>query len=593
MAPLKAKTHLIAKYAALAIILARACIAGQDKATATPAEIRAQFDVRIPMRDGVHLSADIWMPSAPGRYPSIIIRTPYLKNWDGQYTAAFYASHGYVFIVQDVRGRGDSEGEFNYFFADAHDGYDTVEWVAAQPWSNGRVGMTGHSYSGTVQWLAARERPPHLVCIAPSAAAGRTFDEMPYQGGAFLMELMLNWLNLTSYRASTGTEGLDMQAIYKHRPLLTMDDALGRRMRLFREFLEHDTLDNYWKRIQFTNEDFEKIEIPALHATGWFDVQEPGALFYWRGMSSSSPAKDKQFLIVGPWNHWQVALGGKDNKLGEFAFPDSVVDLTAIQLAFFDHFLKGSTPNFDFPRARIYTTGSNKWHDEQKYPLADTSAQSLYFHSQGKANTLSGDGRLTWVAPMEEPADHYTYSPDNPVSPGNSDLGSADARTDQRFIERREDVLVYTSEIVKEPLTTVGKVFVHLFASSDALDTDFTARLLDVYPDGRALQLGPRFGGIIRARYRKGYAGAEMLTPNQIEHYQIELFDIAHTFLPGHAIRVEISSSYAPYINPNSNTGKPVATDTEWKTAHQAIFHDAKHDSYVSLPILPKDKKDN
>src|SRR5262249_42092178 len=149
----------------------------------------------IPMRDGVHLSADIWMPSAPGRYPSILIRTPYMKAWDGQYTAAFYANNGYVFVVQDVRGRGDSEGEFNYFFSDGHDGYDTVEWMAAQPWSNGKVGMTGHSYSGTVQWLAAHERPPHLVCIVPSAPAGRVFDEMPYQGGAFLMELELNWLN--------------------------------------------------------------------------------------------------------------------------------------------------------------------------------------------------------------------------------------------------------------------------------------------------------------------------------------------------------------------------------------------------------------
>jgi len=406
---------------------------------------------------------------------------------------------------------------------------------------------------------------------------------MPYQGGAFLLEMMLNWLNLTSYRASTGTDGLDMKAIHRHRPILTMDDALGRHMRLFREFLEHDTLDAYWKRIQFTQEDFQKIDIPALQATGWFDAIQPGALFYWRGMANS-PARDKQFLIVGPWSHWQVALGGKENKLGGLEFPDSVVDLTAVHLAFFDHFLKGNTPSFDFPRARLYIMGSNLWRDEQQYPPPDAHPRSLYFHSQGKANTTGGDGHLSWDAPLDEVPDQFVYSPENPVPSQGYDQEEG---TDQRFLENRDDVLVYSSEKIKEPLTTVGRVSVHLFASSDSRDTDFTARLLDVYPDGRAFQLGARPVSVIRARYRKGYAGTELLEPNHTDQFEIDLDDLAHTFLPGHQIRVEISSSYAPYINPNSNTGQPVATDTERKIAHQTIHHDARHASYIALPILP------
>jgi putative CocE/NonD family hydrolase len=277
----------------------------------------------------------------------------------------------------------------------------------------------------------------------------------------------------------------------------------------------------------------------------------------------------------------QTFVGG-DKKIGDFEFSgDSIYDLKALHLAFFDHFLKGSAPKFDFPRAHIYVTGSNKWRDEQEYPPATAQTRSLYLHSGGKANTLGGDGKLTWDAPADELQDRYTYYPENPVPDG---LGYGN---DQRDIERRDDVLVYTSEALRDPVEIVGDVFVHAFASSDARDTDFFARLLDVYPDGRTLALGPRFFGVIRARYRNGREHTELLTPGKTEHYQIELFDIGHTFLPGHQIRVEITSSNAPSINPNSNTGNPVATDTDSRPAKQTIFHDRSAASYVALPIIP------
>jgi uncharacterized protein len=564
----------------LALVLAASHARAEDG-------IRNQFGVRTPMRDGVNLSSDIWFPREPGRYPIILVRTPYIKG-PGILglvpLARFYAEHGYVFVIQDTRGRGDSDGTFNFFFSEGKDGYDTIEWLAAQPWSNGKVGMIGVSYLGTVQWLAAREHPPHLVCIAPTAPAGRYFNEIPYSGGAFTLAWALSWLNGTSDRSQQGADaaGIDIDAILKLRPLLTVDEKFGRRIPLYREFLQHDTLDDYWKRIQFTAEDFKTINIPTLTTTGWFDGDQFGALFYWRGMRAHSPARNNQYLLAGPWTHVQTFIGGQ-GKLGDFEFSAaSIFDLRTLQLAFLDHFLKGTAPKFDFPRAHIYVTGSNKWRDEEEYPPAAARARGLYFHSGGRANTLGGDGRLTWEAPKSEAVDHFTYDPQRPVSPAAGEEPGAD----QRYIERRDDVLVYTSESLGKPVEVIGNVAVHLYAASDAKDTDFTARLLDVYPDGRALQLGPEPAAIIRARYRNSMERTELLIRGQTEHYQIDLGDYAHSFLPGHRIRVEISSSYAPMFSPNSNTGNPVATDTESQIAKQTIFHMRTAASYIALPVM-------
>jgi putative CocE/NonD family hydrolase len=546
-------------------LLAALCLVSNRGEARAEAPFRMLLGARTPMRDGVNLSSDIWVPKEPGRYPTILVRTPYIKA-EGDVAnlvtplAMFYAQHGYVVVIQDTRGRGDSDGKFDFFFTEGHDGYDTIEWVAAQPWSNGKIGMLGVSYLGVVQWLAAREHPPHLVCIAPTAAAGRWLEELPYQGGAFELAWAIDWLNATSDRSGQGTNaaGLDMKEILKHRPLLTVDEAFGRRMPLYRQFLQHGTMDAYWKRIRFTEDDFRHLDIPALTITGWFDAGQPGALFYWSNMRAYSPAKDNQYLLVGPWTHIQTFAGG-ERKLGGFEFSsDSIYDLKSLDLAFFDHFMKGGTSSFDFPRARIYVTGSNIWRDEPEYPPAAAKIRALYFHSRGHANTFDGDGRLSWEPAKRERPDHYTYLPDSPVTPPDGD----ETGLDQRDIERRADVLVYTSGVLKEPIEIIGRILVHLFAASDARDTDFTARLLDVYPDGRALRLGSRDVGIIRARYRNDLEHTELLTPGKTEHYRIELYDIAHAFLPGHRIRIEISSSYAPVFAPSNG-------------------------SYVDLPVMP------
>lgn len=554
-------------------------------------QIRHKFDVRIPMRDGVKLSADVWLPQEEGKYPAIIIRLPYLKTMrEAKFPdiAKLFASQGYVFLVQDCRGRGDSEGEFDFYFTDGDDGYDTIEWVATQPWCDGKVGMMGVSYLGAVQWLAARERPPHLVCITPTAPSGRYFDELPYIGGAWMMQWALTWLNGVSARMAQENLGsVDWESVFSHRPLITMDEEMGRRMRLYKEWLEHNTIDDYWKRILFTPDDFRKMDLPALHVTGWFDGDQPGALSYWDGMNKYSPGKDRQYLLIGPWTHVQTLLGG-GLKIGEMEFSaDSIIDRMAQHLAFFGHYLKGTAPEFDQPRVKVYLTGSNEWKEFEDYPPPQVQNKPLYFHSGGKANTLLGDGALSWEIPEEEPGDKYTYNPQNPIRFGLEDEMYA---TDNRLVEIRDDVLVYTSEELTEPATILGRVFVHLYAASDALDTDFTAKLLDVCPDGKALNLGPNGMGIRRARYRNGYTKEELLTPNKPEKFTIELFDIGHTFLKGHKIRIEISSSAYPMFNPNQNTGNPVATDTEWKKANQTIYHDSNRPSHVELPIFPQSK---
>src|SRR5262245_12821277 len=547
-----------------------------------------QFDLRIPMRDGVHLSADVWFPANSGRYPALLIRTPYLKTrqlFKFPEHGAFFASRGYVLVVQDVRGRGDSEGEYNFYLTDADDGYDTVEWLATQPWCNGRVGMLGFSYLGEVQWLATRARPPHLVCIAPTASGGLD-GIFNYLGGAVVMGWALPWLNLVSGRIYQGdnADGTDWDQIFQHRPLLTMDEAFGRRIPFYRAFMERPDWDSHWKKLHFSPEVYRSLDIPALHVTGWFDGDQPTAMHRWRGMAEHSPSREHQYLLAGPWTHNETFLGGKI-KLGEMDFSsDSVVDNKALHLAFFEHYLKKATAKFDFPRARVYVTGLNQWRSFDQYPPADARFPLLYLHSGGRANSAAGDGRLSWDSAVDEPPDGFTFDPRNPVP---SKLNGEDLPLDHRPIERREDVLVYTSDPLADRLEVIGRSYVELFAESDARDTDFTAKILDVYPDGRAVKLGTLPTGVIRARYRNGLERPELLTPGKPEKYRIELFDFAHAFLSGHRVRIEISSSAYPFIAPNQNTGNPVATDTEWKSARQTVFHDRARPSHVALPVMP------
>jgi len=538
-------------------------------------------NLRIPMRDGVELSAEVHLPEAGVSFPTILLRTPYSNGPDKfeQYGLARYLESGYAVVFQHTRGQGKSQGSFEFFFRDADDGYDTVEWIATQPWSNEKVGMDGGSYLGTVQWLAARARPPHLTCIAPTAPAGRFFHEVPYVGGALNLDWALSWI-------SDSVEGMDPEEVEpllekarRHRPLLTADEILGRPMPFYREVLSHPTLDDYWNRIQFSTADFENIDLPVHTVTGWFDGDQAGALFYWEGIERGFSRRGDSYLIVGPWTHEHTYLGGQE-RLGALEFsPDSVIDIQAARLEFFDRYLKGARDRIERrDRVRVYLTGANQWRGFDRYPPEQVELTPLYFHSGGSANTRSGDGSLGWECPADEPPDRYHYDPNDPMP-------YAEATADCGEAEDRPDVLVYSSDALSAPLDVLGPIRIALHAASDGLDTDFVGRIVDVFPDGRAVNL-THCQGVIRARYRHGWERTELLEPGRPERFEIRLQDIGHRFLPGHRVRIELTSSNFPLVDPNTNTGAPPATDTGHRVAQQTVFHDAERASHVLLPVL-------
>jgi len=593
--PLKSKTKLLGVLFVWFAALMTGAVdnVNAEEAAEIKSPIKVKFDVRTPMRDGITLSSNVFFPDGEGQFPVVLMRTPYLKTRDGPPPfempdfARIYTKHGYILVIQDVRGRGDSDGEFDYWSQEPEDGYDTIEWLAEQPWSNGKICMMGVSYMGANQWSAARTVPPHLTCLVSTAAAGLPWDEVPYRGGAFELSFALGWLNNLTGNINHGGDSnyIDFDKAYWYRPLIDADEkAIGRYMPLYKKFLLNSTYNEYWKDMQLMPSDFERIKLPVLHITGWFDGDQQGAMYFWEGMQKYSSAKARQFLLVGPWTHIETFFGG-DTKEGEMVFTeDSLVDSIDLHLKFFDYYLKGTGPKFEFPRARIYLTGINEWREYDSYPPREAVEKRLYLDSTGHAGKKVDDGQLTWNKAGENTAvDQYIYDPKNPVL-DNID-GKPNWGADVSFVGARDDVLVYTTEKLMEPLAIAGRLRFELYAASDALDTDFTVRILDVQPDGRALALAPA-PGIIRARFRNGYEKEELLTPGKVERYELDMKNIGHVFLPGHAIRIEISSSYFPNFNPNQNTGNPVATDTEWKKANQTIYHDQARPSALVLPVL-------
>ena len=545
-------------------------------------KVQRRDAVAVPMRDGTKLVADVWLPAAPGKYPVITIRTPYGRraDWiDAKGLGEYFAGRGYAVVVQDVRGTGDSEGSFGFLFQEIADGYDTIEWSAAEPWANGRVASMGLEYSGASQWVTARHKPPHLVCLAPTAAGGLSFNELPYVGGAFGVTWALSWLNRFG-QDRIDPKALDWRKLANHRPLRTLDSAMGRTVPIYRDFLDHSTLDGYWQKLQYFDSDFAASTLPALTITGWFDGNQPGALFHWRGMRTKSPAKGRQYLVIGPWNQQQTWTGGAE-KIGAFEWGTAgVVDYRPIHLAWFDYCLKGSTPTFDYPRARVFVTGSNQWADFTDYPPTRPRPRAMYLRSGGKANTAKGDGRLDWQPPGLEPPDRYRYDPKSPT-PGPE----PEAGFDQRATHGRNDVLIYTSPAMVRPLSVIGQVRLELYVASDAMDTDFTAKLIDVFPDGRSIMIGPK-AAIFRARYRFGFDREVPLVPGKPTKIELDLYDVGHTFLPGHRVQLEVASAAYPQFNPNQNTGNPVATDTIFKVARQMILHEGQRASRLLLPVV-------
>ncbi|MCL6452257.1 MAG: CocE/NonD family hydrolase [Alicyclobacillus sp.] len=548
--------------------------------------VDTRWGVRIPMRDGVNLAADVYRPHGHGPVPAVVVRTPYGRSSDGNVDLGrWFARRGYAVVIADVRGRGDSEGSFVPYRGEGIDGYDTVEWAARQPWCDGNVGTLGGSYLGRIQWLTALTHPPHLKAMVPIVSPSDPFVEWP-TGTPDPMHVCWNFL--TADRVPQNIGQVDWERVYQHLPLLSMDEAAGRVMPQWRELFDHCQMDAWWQEICYQNR-FEEIDLPVLHISGWYDDEQIGTPLNFAGMTRRAPseaARRAQRLIMGPWGH-NVNAG---SRVGDLDFgPAAVLDLRARQLRFFDRWLKGIDNGVDEERpVSIFVMGRNVWREEAEWPLARTVYTPMYLHSSGRANSRFGDGALSTEAPGVETPDGYTYDPANPVpfltEPTSSQIGGPD---DYRAVHRRDDVLVYTSAPLEQELEVTGPVKAVLYASTSAPDTDFMVQLHDVWPNGYAQRL---CDGMVRARFRNGMDRQELVTPGAVERYEIDCWNTSHVFLPGHRICVHIASSAFPKYDRNLNTADPLGRSTRMETARQVIYHDADHPSAVVLPVIPADE---
>ncbi len=522
----------------------------------------------IRMRDGVILIADLFLPEVERTFPALVVRTPYGRQAENlNQQANFFASHGYAVVNVDVRGRGDSDGKFEPYRNEGKDGYDTIEWVAAQSWCDENVGTIGGSYLGKVQWLTALEKPPHLKAMIPLVSPSDPFVEWP-TGSPTPSHLC--WLFLTSGRQVQNIHAVDWQTIYEHLPLLTMDHAAGRSIPAWREEFEHTLLDDWWLKVCYQSR-LDEIDLPVLHISGWYDDEEIGTPLNFSRMADHAK---HQRLIMGPWEH-RVNIS---KKIGDIDFgPQAVIDLYAEELRFFDRWLKNISNGIDMEDpVRIFVMGKNEWRNERGWPLSRTNFTRWYLQSDGKLNVCKPE--------IGEAFDSYTYDPKNPTpfltKPTSEQIGGPD---DYRKVHEQDDILVYTSDVLQEPLEVTGPINIELFAKTSAKDTDFMAMLFDVWPNGFVQRL---CDGMVRARFRNGIDHEDFVEPGAIEEYKINLWDTSHVFLPGHKVRVHIASSAFPKYDRNLNTGDRFADSVEVVCAKQTIFHDKDHSSAIILPVI-------
>ena len=576
------------------------------------ASLQVTTNVAVPMQDGIQLYADVYRPPGEGPFPVILQRTPYNKTVARTPLDPLKAAeHGFAVVIQDTRGRYQSEGEFYTFRHEQTDGYDTVEWIAEQPWSSGKVGMYGASYVGATQWLAAKGRPPHLTAIMPRITASNYHEGWTYQGGAFELGFNVSWtlLQLTLANFQTLAARLElskdqqqallqtvdaMDPAFSHLPLKTLPYLQGGMADYYYDWLAHPSYDDYWK--QWCIEDSHaQISTPAYNIGGWYDIFLGGTIRNYLGMrehGATEAIRRGQKLIIGPWLHGTSPGPGITGQhyFGLGSDP-TVIDLDDLHFRWFDYWLKGIDNGIlDEPPVRIFVMGDNVWRDESEWPLARAESVTYYFHSNGKANSLRGNGTLSTQAPANEPPDVFLYNPADPVPTHGGPLCCnayflPNGAYDQRDIEAREDVLVYSTPPLDHEIEVTGPISVTLWAATSALDTDFTAKLVDVSEHGCARNLTD---GIIRARYRESTSSPSPVKPGQVYRYTIDLWATSNVFKQGHQIRVEVSSSNFPRFDRNTNTGDVIAEDSGFKPAMQTILHNAQYPSHITLPIVPR-----
>ena len=548
-----------------------------------------RLDVKVPMRDGVQLSADIYLPKAPGPFPTVLVRTPYNNNLEVLINKArTLANAGYACVLQDVRGRWDSEGEFYPFVDEAQDGFDTQEWIGRQAWSTGKIGMSGGSYLSCVQWMSATLGSEYLTCIAPRVMCNDYYNELFYPGGAFHLNVAATWGMRTRARTAQTIAFHNWTEAFHTLPVVDLAKVAGDDAGFWRDWVEHSTDDAYWDKLNVRKR-FHEIGVPAFEMSGWFDLYAQHAFTNFNELRERGKTPETRHgkIIVGPWPHH---LSGC-TCTGDIDFgANSMVDLDEQELRWFDHWLKGQQNGIlDEPPVRLFIMGINEWRDEHEWPLARTDWQNWYLHSGGQANTARGDGTLSIEAPADEPPDQYHYDPRYPAQTiGGNNCCSPHivpwGPYDQRPVEMRNDVLCFTGPELQNDLEVTGPIEVTLYAATDAPDTDWTAKLIDVSPSGYAMNL---CDGIIRARFRESRSQPTLLTPGKVYEYKIDVSATANVFRKGHRIRLEISSSNFPRFDRNTNTGHAFGVDSEMHTALQTVHHSREYPSHVRLPVIP------
>ncbi len=561
-------------------------------------EVRIERGVAVKMRDGVTLRADVYRPKAEGKFPVLLQRTPYNKAGGFEFGSKGSA-RGYVVIFQDVRGRYTSEGEWYPFKHESDDGYDTVEWAAALPYSNGKVGMFGGSYVGATQMLTAIAHPPHLAGVFPVVTAANYHDGWTYQGGAFEQWFNESWTSglaqdTLNRRVAANTNALPWisRLPLDSYPLLDAGGLKGSTIvrdlaPYFSDWLAHPSFDAYWK--QWSIEDnYGQIQVPVFSVAAWYDIFLGGSLGNYTGIKArggSEAARSGQRLLVIIGGH---AGGGQ--KIGDVDFgSQAVLDVDEVMLRWYDHILKGAANGVEQEKpVKLFVMGKNTWREEADWPLARAENTRYFLHSGGKANGLVGDGTLSTSSPAAEPADRFTYDPLDPVPTRGGPLCCDAAHLepgprDQRPVEARADVLVFTTPEFKRDFEVTGPVALELYASSSAVDTDFLGKLIDVWPDGFAQNLTE---GILRARYRSSQEKPEFLNPLEVYKFKIDLWATSNVFLAGHRLRLEISSSNFPRFDRNLNTGEDPRTGTRMVKATNTIYHDEEHPSALIVPVV-------
>jgi putative CocE/NonD family hydrolase len=577
--------------------------------------ITIEKNVSVAMRDGVTLATDVYRPADGPPVPTLLQRHPYDKEHspfrDQSVDVLRTVQQGYAVVTQDCRGTFGSEGQFRLFADEAGDGADTIEWVAAQPWSTGKVGMVGASYYGATQWLAAGQAPPALAAIAPHLSSPDFHGGWAYRGGAFELGFSLLWsllvlgtgelLRRVAQERATVDELLAHLAtadridrLYERLPLSDLPE-LGDLAPGHFDWLAHPSYDDFWRGAA-PGPDHGAIAAPVLSLGGWHDIFLRGTLAGYEAMKAhgATAAARRPRLVVGPWAHGQVFGAFPERGFGVLGSAEGV-DITGIQLRWFDRHLKGIDDGYDDePPVKLFVMGPNVWRDEPDWPLPDTAYTDFYLHSGGHANTAAGDGGLSIEPPADEPHDAYRYNPRDPVpTVGGASflpalfIGANSGPRDQAAVEARHDVLCFTTEPLARDLEVIGPVELVLHCSSSALDTDFTGKLVDVHPDGRAELVTD---GILRARYRDSLAEPTLLQPGNVYELRIDLSATATVFPAGHRIRLEVASSNFPRFDRNTNTGGVIADEgpDAIVEAVNRVYHDRLRPSRLVLPIIDR-----